>query len=301
MRLFHAFVFFIGCCTAQAAPCPDWSTTRALREVEALRQQIARWDERYHQQGISSVADELYDQSRQTLQHWRSCFTPGVEHQDNPLRKARGSVPHPVAHTGLDKLPDEQAVRDWISTRRDLWVQPKVDGVAVTLVYRKGQLQQAISRGDGLRGQDWTDRAHRIAAIPAQLPQPLGLVLQGELYWRLANHVQAEHGGLNARGRIAGLMARHHLPADEANGIGLFVWDWPEGPATPLERLQALSDLGFPDSATYSQPINGFAEARQWREHWFRGPLPFASDGVVLRQGRRPSPRAGRPGHRIGA
>ena len=39
--------------------------------------------------------------------------------------------------------------------RSDLWVQPKVDGVAVTLVYRDGKLNKAISRGNGLKGEDW--------------------------------------------------------------------------------------------------------------------------------------------------
>ncbi|KPA89421.1 NAD-dependent DNA ligase [Pseudomonas asplenii] len=281
--------FFICCFAAQAAPCPQWPQERALREIEALERQIAQWDERYHRQGISPVADELYDQSRQTLQGWRDCFAAGGNPPDNPLLKARGPTPHPIAHTGLDKLPDEQAARDWISTRQDLWIQPKVDGVAVTLSYRQGRLQQVISRGDGLKGQNWTDQARRIAAIPGQLPQPLDLVLQGELYWRQSGHVQAEHGGLNARSKVAGLMARHRLQPDEGESIGLFVWDWPDGPATQPERLQGLSALGFPDSATYSRPIRGFAEARHWRERWFREPLPFVSDGVVLRQGQRPA------------
>ncbi|WP_017902962.1 NAD-dependent DNA ligase LigB [Pseudomonas asplenii] len=295
MGLLPGFALFICCFAALAAPCPEWSTERALREIKALEQQIAEWDERYHQQGVSPVADELYDQSRQTLQGWRGCFAANGSQPDNPLLKARGPTPHPIAHTGLDKLPDEQAVRDWISTRKDLWIQPKVDGVAVTLSYRRGRLQQVISRGDGLRGQDWTDRARRIAAIPARLPQPLDLVLQGELYWRQNHHVQAEHGGLNARGKVAGLMARHRLRPDEARGIGLFVWDWPDGPPNQLERLQGLSALGFRDSTLYSRPIEGFAQARDWREHWFRHPLPFVSDGVVLRQSRRPAAHLWQP------
>ncbi|UUQ62744.1 NAD-dependent DNA ligase LigB [Pseudomonas fuscovaginae UPB0736] len=299
MHLFPGFVFSLCCFTAHAEPCPDWPKERGLREIEALGQQIAQWDERYHRQGVSPVADELYDQSRQALQRWRGCFTANETPPDSPLLKARGPMSHPFAHTGLDKLPDEQAVRDWIGKRQDLWVQPKIDGVAVTLSYRQGRLHQVISRGDGLTGQDWTDSARLIAAIPAQLPQPLDLVLQGELYWRQNNHIQAEHGSLNARSTVAGLMARHQLQAHEAEGIGLFVWDWPDGPKTQLERLQGLSTLGFPDSATYSQPISQFAEARHWREYWFRQPLPFASDGVVLRQGQRPPARLwqARPPH----
>ena len=63
-----------------------------------------------------------------------------------------GTVTHPVAHTGVRKLADKNALRLWMREHNDLWVQPKVDGVAVTLVYRDGKLNKAISRGNGLKG-----------------------------------------------------------------------------------------------------------------------------------------------------
>jgi len=69
----------------------------------------------------------------------------------------------------------------------------------------------------------------------------------------------------------------------------LFVWDWPQGPANLSERVAALAQLGFPITALYSQPIDSIADAQRWREHWYRAPLPFASDGVVLRQDQRPA------------
>jgi DNA ligase (NAD+) len=66
-----------------------------------------------------------------------------------------------------------------------------------------------------------------LSGILHELPQPLDTVLQGELYWRLEGHVQAEAGSANARGTVAGLMARKQLT--RGAGIGLFVWDWPTG------------------------------------------------------------------------
>lgn len=288
MRLFSGFLLFAFYFAAHADTCPDWQAERARREAEALQAQLAEWDHSYHRQGRSPVADELYDQSRQRLEQWRGCFRLPSVKPDTPA-DAGGPVRHPTAHTGLDKLPDTEAVQAWMKGREGLWIQPKVDGVAVTLVYRQGRLHQAISRGNGLSGQDWTASARKIPAIPDSLPIPRDLVLQGELYWRLPDHVQARQGSLNARGRVAGLMARHLLDSKEAADIGLFVWDWPEGPATQEERLAGLQALGFPDSKTYSQPIGDFTEAERWRNHWYRQPLPFASDGVVLRQSRRPA------------
>lgn len=271
------------------ATCPDWDAARAHSEFRALAARVAQWDDAYHRRGVSQVDDQLYDRSRARLTEWQRCFPDSALAVPDPLHSAGGPIAHPVAQTGLDKLADEAAVAAWLRTRAgDAWVQPKVDGVAVTLVYRDGTLQQAISRGDGRSGQDWTARARELPAIPAQLMNKDEVILQGELYWRLAQHIQANDGGASGRSRVAGAMARHALDPQEAAQIGLFVWDWPNGPTSMTERLAGLAALGFADSATLTQPLEGLEQARHWREHWFRNPLPFASDGVVLRQGQRP-------------
>ncbi|CAD5108607.1 NAD-dependent DNA ligase LigB [Zestomonas carbonaria] len=288
LKAWIAILFYPVTLAAWATPCPDWPEPRAVEEIAALDRQLAEWDDAYHRQGRSLIADELYDQARTRLEHWRSCFAEAAPATTDPLAGSGGPVDHPVAQTGLRKLADENAVRVWIEPREDLWIQPKVDGVAVTLVYRQGRLRQAISRGDGRSGQDWTANARRLPAIPRQLATDRELILQGELYWRLEDHVQARDGGRGARGKVAGLMARRHLDNAQAAGIGLFVWDWANGPAQMDERLETLNALGFSDSRTYSQPLTDLVAASHWRRHWYESPLPFASDGVVLRQGRRP-------------
>lgn len=271
---------------AQASNCPDWPTQRATDEVAQLRQTLALWDDHYHRQGQALVADELYDQSRQRLQQLQRCF--GLQGSDNPLASARGQVLHPVPHTGVAKLADDTQVQHWLNGKQDVWIQPKVDGVAVSLVYRQGQLRRLLSRGDGVHGHDWSRHIPHLANVARTLPQPLDTVFQGELYWRLGDHVQAQGGGLSARATIAGLMARKQLAPQEGAGVGLFIWDWPEGPASQQERQARLETLGFADSHHYSQPIATLAEAAHWRQHWYNSPLPFATDGVILRQGSRP-------------
>jgi DNA ligase (NAD+) len=274
---------------ANAQTCPDWPPAKARSEILALQSQITQWDDSYHRQGVSLVADELYDQSVQRLADLRSCFAPTSASPSNPLKTSRGPVAHPIPHTGLTKLPGEAAVQAWLEDRSDLWIQPKVDGVAVTLVYVDGKLVSAISRGDGVFGQDWTGHAHQIEAIPRHLAWEKTVILQGELYWKLTDHVQADAGSLNARSKAAGLLARHAISEEEGAQIGLFVWDWPEGPTGMNERLAGLRAMGFEDSARFSEPLEGFTQAKNWREHWYRSPLPFATDGVVIRQGERPS------------
>ncbi|MBC3438492.1 NAD-dependent DNA ligase LigB [Pseudomonas sp. BW16M2] len=273
-------------CVAQASACPAWDTAQAEAEVARLRATLAHWDDQYHRLGIALVADELYDQSRQHLLELQACF--GLSHDEAPLASARGTIPHPIPHTGVDKLADEQAVARWLQGKRDVWMQPKVDGVAVSLIYRQGQLTGLLSRGDGTQGHDWSRHIPMLSGIARQLSQPLDAVFQGELYWRLDDHVQAEAGSANARGTVAGLLARKRMTEEQGEGIGLFVWDWPHGPDNQAERLARLAVLGFPDSQRLSVTIEGVAEATRWRQHWYRSPLPFASDGVILRQDSRP-------------
>jgi DNA ligase (NAD+) len=229
-RLLTGLLLTCLCLGAAAGECPAWTPERAAQELAALQKQIDLWDDSYHREGRSLIADELYDQSFARLTEWRQCFSPGSA--TDPLRTATGPLAHPVPHTGLEKLPDGGAVEHWLRDRAQVWAQPKVDGVAVTLVYRKGLLVQAISRGDGVHGQDWTASARQIGAIPQRLSEPRDLVVQGELYWRLTDHVQAIAGSLNARGMVAGLMARKTLSVDQAKGIGLFAWEWPHGPTS---------------------------------------------------------------------
>lgn len=271
------------------ADCPTWSPERAAREIEALDRQLADWDEAYHHRGISLVDDEIYDQVRARLEVWSRCFATSTAPR-SPLATSSGPARHPIPQTGLAKLTDDQAVRDWMAHRDDLWLQPKVDGVAVTLTYRDGQLHQALSRGDGDTGQDWTNKVRTLPAVPQRLALRVEVILQGEIYWRLPGHVQADAGSLGARSLAAGAMARQTLDSQTAERLGLFVWDWPNGPSSMTERLRGLTALGFGDSASLTKPIRHFAQARQWRERWYRGALPFASDGVVLRQGKRPPP-----------
>ncbi len=275
--------------SAVQANCPDWSETRATRELTTLTQQLRLWDDAYHGRGISLVDDEIYDQSRGRLRAWQACF-PGIATDSaNPLANSTGSIAHPVAQTGLTKLADTASVRAWIEARNGLWIQPKVDGVAVTLYYRNGRLIQAISRGDGNHGQDWTERARQLPAIPQNLASDDELILQGELYWRLDAHIQMQAGSVGARGKISGAMARQTIDDSTAAQIGLFVWDWPNGPARMQARLEGLAALGFEASTELTRPISDLQQAEHWRDRWYRHPLPFATDGVVLRQGTRPN------------
>lgn len=280
---------------AAQALCPRWTPARAAEEIAHLQQQLRSWDRAYYRDGRTPIDDSLYDSLQQRLRQWQRCFQPATE-PDRSVWADNGTLAHPVAHTGVKKLPDKLAVAYWMQGKERLWVQPKVDGVAVTLVYRQGELAALISRGDGLTGQNWLDKAAYIPAIPQHIAdnRPL-LVLQGELFLTVTDHQQAQAGGINARAQVAGALMRQQ-PSPLLSKLDVFIWAWPDGPSTMTQRQAALKQLGFELAAAWTQPVADEEDVALWRERWFRSPLPFVTDGVVIHQDRRSAGKQWMPG-----
>lgn len=275
--------------------CPVWSAARAHEEISRLHRQISQWDDAYWKEGVSVVDDGVYDQLHARLVQWQHCFGDDVL-LGQTLSSAGGTVAHPVAHTGVRKLADKRSVQKWMLGRDELWVQPKVDGVAVTLVYKNGKLVQAISRGDGLKGEDWTEKVRKIPSVPQTIEGMLAnSTLQGEIFLRQSGHIQQKMGGMNARSKVAGLMMRKESVSDLAS-LGIFIWAWPDGPATMSERVKQLSVAGFALTQTFTLPVDSVNAVERARAHWWTSGLPFVTDGVVLRTGKEPDSHHWLPG-----
>lgn len=293
--LWFAAVLWIVTGSVQSALCPVWTPIRATEEIRRLQQQLQHWDDAYYRQGQSPVADADYDALQQRLNQWQHCFRP-QQPAYAPQLPGQGEHLHPVAHTGVKKLRDKLALAYWMQGRRDLWVQPKVDGIAVSLVYRHGRLVSLLSRGDGLRGEEWLPKAAGIPAIPLRIDTELeDVVLQGELFLMMTDHRQAQAGGRNARAQVAGAMMSQQ-PVPLLKSLGIFIWAWPDGPETMAERLQQLSRWGFGLAARWSHRVQDEEEVATWRDRWFHAALPFVTDGVVVHQSQRPAGKRWLPG-----
>ena len=281
-------------CGYGAAVCPVWSQAKAEKEIASLSAQIKRWDDAYWKQGVSDVNDEVYDQLNARLTQWQRCF--GRESAGEKRSALVGSVKHPVAHTGVHKVASKEELSQWMRGRYPLWLQPKVDGVAVTLVYRDGKLTQAISRGDGLKGEDWTAKVRLIPSVPQTLTGALAnSVLQGELFWLSENHIQSQMGGMNVRAKVAGAMMRQK-DNTLLNKIGVFIWAWPDGPKDMQISLAELSKAGFTLSARYTLPAESVDTVEKQRSAWHIAALPFATDGIVVRSANEPAGERWLPG-----
>mgnify|MGYP002769436234 FL=1 len=295
MKVWMAILISILCWQSSAwAVCPAWSPARAQEEISRLQQQIKQWDDDYWKEGKSEVEDGVYDQLSARLTQWQRCF--GNEPRDAMMPPLAGTVMHPVAHTGVRKLADKNALRLWMREHNDLWVQPKVDGVAVTLVYRDGKLNKAISRGNGLKGEDWTQKVSLIPSVPQTVSGPLAnSTLQGEIFLQREGHIQQQMGGINARAKVAGLMMRQD-DSDTLNSLDVFVWAWPDGPHLMPDRLKELATAGFTLTQTYTRAVKNANEVARVRNEWWKAKLPFVTDGVVVRAAKEPESRHWLPG-----
>ncbi|MEB6749054.1 NAD-dependent DNA ligase LigB [Escherichia coli] len=295
MKVWMAILIGILCWQSSVwAVCPAWSPARAQEEISRLQQQIKQWDDDYWKEGKSEVEDGVYDQLSARLTQWQRCF--GSEPRDVMMPPLNGAVMHPVAHTGVRKMVDKNALSLWMRERSDLWVQPKVDGVAVTLVYRDGKLNKAISRGNGLKGEDWTQKVSLISAVPQTVSGPLAnSTLQGEIFLQREGHIQQQMGGINARAKVAVLMMRQGN-SDTLNSLAVFVWAWPDGPQLMTDRLKELATAGFTLTQRYTRAVKNADEVARVRNEWWKAKLPFVTDGVVVRGAKEPESRHWLPG-----
>ncbi len=170
------------------------------REIEGLREEIRRHDYLYYVLARPEIPDRQYDRLMERLRKLEAAH-PELITPDSPTQRVGGepleqfpSVRHAVSMLSIDNTYNEQELREFDDrVRRGLrgqayryFVDPKIDGVAVSLRYEGGQLVLGATRGDGTTGDDITQNVRTIRAVPLKLRGeglPDVLEVRGEVYW----------------------------------------------------------------------------------------------------------------------
>ncbi len=169
----------------------------AADKILQLREEIRRHDRKYYVDAEPEISDRDYDQLIDQLKQLETQH-PGLITPDSPTQRV-GDAPvphlqqvrHQVPMLSIDNTYNEDEVRRWAERIHKLadqplnWaVEPKIDGVAVSLVYQDGILQRALTRGDGTVGDDITHNIRTIESVPLRLsgPAPGLLEVRGEVY-----------------------------------------------------------------------------------------------------------------------
>ncbi len=189
----------------------------AVAELARVREQIEQWNYQYYVLDDPQVPDAEYDRWMQRLAALEEAH-PELLTPDSPSQRVGGSplshfsqVKHELPMLSLDNAFDAQTMRDF--DRRllerlgrpeplEYVCEPKLDGVAVSLLYLDGVLQRGATRGDGTTGEDITHNVRTVSSIPLRLlgsDYPQHLEVRGEVYM-----TRSGFAGLNEQARAAG-------------------------------------------------------------------------------------------------
>ncbi len=188
----------------------------ASKRVAQLRSEIEQHNRRYYEEAAPTITDREYDKLYRELGDLEKRF-PKLAATDSPTRrvgdqplKAFGQITHRIPMLSLDNTYSEEEVTDFYhrlerllpSKKIPVVIEPKVDGVAVSLLYEKGELRYAATRGDGTVGDDITQNIKTIRSLPKRLKGDVPDVLEvrGEAYLDKSGFAK-----LNAERREAGL------------------------------------------------------------------------------------------------
>jgi DNA ligase (NAD+) len=262
------------------------------------------------------IGDEEYDALFAQLQAFEAAH-PDLVSAESPTQRVGGApvgrlekVKHLEPMLSLGNARSEAELRAWVERMRNhlaregiarprfqYVVEPKVDGLAISLVYRDGVLVRGVTRGDGLIGEDITHNLRTIQAIPLHVEDaPPLLEVRGELYMSLRdfaalNERRAEEGlstFMNPRNSAAGTV-RQLDPALAAQRP-LSIWCYAVGVTDGLSftthwgALAWLREHGFkvnPDVQQLQSEDEVIAQCLAWQRR--RGELDFEIDGVVVK------------------
>ncbi len=292
------------------------STAEEKARAQELRELLEYHSRRYYVLDDPEIGDDQYDALLDELRKIEREH-PELLSPDSPTQRVGGEpvsrlekVAHLEQMLSLSNARSEEELRAWVERMRnhlaregiteprfEYVVEPKIDGLAMSLIYRDGVLERGATRGNGEIGEDVTHNLRTIAAIPLKLEQAPPLVeVRGEVYMSLAdftalNERRAEAGEstfMNPRNSAAGTI-RQLDPADAAKRP-LSFWAYQVGVTEGLsferhsQALQWLRDHGFPvnpDIQLLDSEEQVIAQCLGWQER--RGELDFEIDGVVVK------------------
>ncbi len=170
----------------------------AQKRIDELRTEIEAHDRRYYDEAAPTISDREYDKLYRELLDLEAEF-PQFASEDSPTRRVGGAVQkgfaqvtHRVPMLSLDNTYSEEEVADFYRRLQRLLpnekipvvIEPKVDGVAVSLLYENGKLRYAATRGDGTVGDDITRNVRTIRSVPTRLKNaaPKTLEVRGEVF-----------------------------------------------------------------------------------------------------------------------
>lgn len=289
---------------------------KARARARQLRGELDHHSHRYYVLDDPEIGDDEYDALLDELRALEAQY-PELVSADSPTQRVGGEpvsrlekVAHLEPMLSLGNVRSQEELRAWVARMRnhlaregiddpkfEFVVEPKIDGLAISLLYREGVLERGATRGNGEIGEDITHNLRTIGAIPLRVEDvPSLLEVRGELYMSLKdfaelNERRAEAGlstFMNPRNSAAGTV-RQLDPALAAERP-LSIWCYQVGVtdgasfASHWDALMWLKERGFrvnSDVKRFGDEDGVIAQCADWERR--RGALDFEIDGAVVK------------------
>ena len=280
--------------------------------VETLRKELNYHSQRYYVYDAPEISDYEYDMMYAELKRLEE-ENPSLYDANSPTQRVGGKaldkfekVTHSVRMDSLADVFSFEETEDFCNKMEGellspaYSVEPKIDGLSVSLIYENGEFVKGATRGDGAVGEDVTLNLRTVQSIPLRLNEPLSLTVRGEVYMPRAvfeelNAKREERGEAlmaNPRNAAAGSLRQLDSKITAERKLDIFVFNLQEGdiyadghaPSSHTESLDRLSELGFKTLAmrtvahSYDEVaahIRKIGDARQQ--------LAYDIDGVVIK------------------
>jgi DNA ligase (NAD+) len=281
-----------------------------MKRVAELSRLLLNYQHAYHVLDRPLVSDREYDRLFDELVRLETEH-PDLARSDSPTRRVGSDLTQElpeVAHTlpvlSLDKAYSDAEVAGWVEKtarnageRLSFVCEEKIDGSSIVLYYEKGGLARAVTRGNGLVGNDVTANVKTIGAVPLRLSEDITLAARGEIFLPLGRFAAVNAGMAepyaNPRNLAAGTLRRVKSREAASVPLDIFVYEGFFDPpaATHREALERLAALGF-----RLNPIAGwFSDAddhdtvRRAHPSWTVGKLADIAAFLASERGRRSS------------
>jgi DNA ligase (NAD+) len=281
----------------------------AKKRIQELRENIVFHERKYYLENDPQISDYEFDMLLKELTGLEKRF-PELITPESPTQRVGEqpldgfvSVSHSSPMLSLDNCYSVEEVRDFeeriqkiIPEEKIAYVaELKIDGLGISVFYREGKFTQAITRGDGLRGDDVTANVKTIRSFPLSIPQSGELEVRGEIYlpfdsFRKINR-RRERDALplfaNPRNAAAGSIRLLDPKEVAARMLDVFLYTLfigEEEKESQWQSLQTMKELGFKTNP-HSRRCSSLEEVLKFYEDWKtrRDTLDYDVDGIVIK------------------
>lgn len=292
-----------------AKPIDQYTQTEAAAAAQELRQTLAEYSEAYYTKDAPVVEDHVYDELYRDLETLEAAF-PIIVTNDSPTQKVGDQVlpgfkkvTHEVPMLSMGDVFSEEELATFdnrlqknVEHAIEYNVELKIDGLAIDLIYEKGQFVRGATRGNGTIGEDITQNLKTIKAIPQTLTKPVSIEVRGECYMPKASfaalnekrEAEGQPPFANPRNAAAGSLRQLDAKIAAERNLSAFMYTivtFDDVQATTQhEALEVLAELGFNVNPT-AEVCHNMTEVKTFIERYqaTRDDLEYGIDGVVLK------------------